>query len=282
MYVSLEPCSHQGRTPPCADRLIAEGVDKVVIGALDPDPKVSGSGIRRLKEAGVEVQLIGDPEAEEVDPGYFHQRRTGRPMVIAKYAMTLDGSVAAADRTSQWITGNEARMDAHRLRSEVDGVVVGAGTLLHDDPMLDVRSVEYEGPQPRPVVVAGTTPLPEDRRIWQRGPVVISTEDIAIPAGDLVVVGGDGVPDPVEASGALAGLGMLSVLLEGGPTLMASWWRAGVISRGVVYLGGRFGGGSGIPPMTGVFGTIEDAVAVRLTSVTRIGDDAKVTYVVEA
>jgi diaminohydroxyphosphoribosylaminopyrimidine deaminase/5-amino-6-(5-phosphoribosylamino)uracil reductase len=279
VFVSLEPCTHHGRTPPCVDRLIAEGVANVVIGALDPDERVSGSGVRALRDAGVEVIVLDDPEARSVDPAYFRHRETGLPRVTLKYAMTLDGSVAAADRTSQWITSEEARRDAHLLRGEMDGVVVGAGTLRTDSPRLDVRAPGYSGPQPRPVVVAGATDLPTDGGIWALNPLVVTTRDRHIPGGELLKVNGEGDrPDPVAACRALAGVGLLDLLVEGGPTLAGEWLRGGVVTDGIVYLGARLGMGGGIPAIGGVFDTIARARVVRVTGVRTLGSDVAVTF----
>jgi len=278
LYVSLEPCAHHGRTPPCVDRIIAEGVSRVVVGTMDPDRQVAGAGLERLREAGIDVEVMSDPGARALDPGYFHHRETGIPLVILKYAMTLDGSAAATDRSSQWVTGEEARIDAQVLRSEVDGVVVGAGTVVTDDPRLDVRLAGYEGPQPRPVIIAGNSPLPNRARIWERRPLVVSTRERPIPAGDLLLVDGEGHPDPRAACAALSEVGLLYLLLEGGPRLAASWWHTGVIGRGVIYIGSRVGGGGGIPPLAGVFRTIDDATEVVVTGARQVGSDIRVDF----
>lgn len=279
-YVSLEPCSHHGQTPPCVDALISAGVSTVVVGTNDPDPRVSGRGIEGLRTAGVEVFTgVGEEAARSVDPAYFRHRETGMPMVTIKWAMTLDGSVAASDGTSQWISGVAAREHAHGLRSMVDGVAVGAGTLREDDPLLDVRLDGYERPQPRPVVIAGKTPLPNDARIWKRDPIVVSTSERHLPAGLLVEVpGSDHRPDPTETCRALAGHGLLHLLLEGGPTLARAWWQAGVVTDGVVYIASKIGGGTGRSPMAGVFGTVSDAVDVEFGPVNDVGDDVFVTF----
>ncbi|MFZ0014988.1 MAG: bifunctional diaminohydroxyphosphoribosylaminopyrimidine deaminase/5-amino-6-(5-phosphoribosylamino)uracil reductase RibD [Acidimicrobiia bacterium] len=278
LYVSLEPCTHHGRTPPCVDRVIAAGVARVVIGALDPDERVAGAGVARLLEAGVEVDVVDDPEARALDPGYFRHRETGLPLVIVKYAMTIDGAVAARDGTSQWITSEPARADAHRLRADADGVVVGAGTLVADDPRLDVRVDDYVGEQPRAIVIAGATPIPPTARLWERDPLIVSNRPREIPAGELLVVDGGDRPDPMAVCRALADAGFLSLLLEGGPTLIGAWWRAGVIGRGVVYLGATLGGGAGMPPLGGVFSSIDDARAVVVTHAERVGPDVRLDF----
>lgn len=281
IYVTLEPCTHHGRTPPCVDALIEAKVSRVVVGSLDPDSKVHGTGVDRLRDSGIEVTISDDTEsARSVDPAYFHHRKTGLPRVTLKYAMTLDGSAAAADRSSQWITSEEARSDAHIIRSRVDGVVIGAGTLRADDPLLTVRTPAIEGSQPIPIVVAGTGSLPSQAKLWARRPVVVSAGPMTTPnATTLLVAGADGLPDPTKTVVALADeLGMLDLLLEGGPTLAGAWWRASVITRVVVYVGGRVGGGAGIQPLGGIFESIDLADDVVVTSVRTLGPDIRIDY----
>lgn len=280
MYVTLEPCSHHGRTPPCVDALTAAGVSSVVVAAMDPDSNVAGEGARRLQSAGIEVITgVAERAAREVDPAYFHHRETGMPLVTLKWAMTLDGSVAAADGTSRWITAESAREDAHELRSRVDGVVVGAGTLRADDPRLDVRIDGFEGVQPRPVIVAGAGDLPVHSEAWKHDPVVVASRGLDTPSGEVLVVKEvDGWPDPVETCRGLADLGMLHLLLEGGPTLAAAWWRAGVISNGMVYIGAKVGGGTGRSPLAGLFATVEDAFEVEFEAVRNVGDDVVIAF----
>lgn len=279
LFVSLEPCPHHGRTPPCVDAVLGAGITRVVVGIEDPDPKVSGAGISRLREAGVEV-IVSDlsDEAEAVDPAYFQHRRTGLPRVTAKFAMTLDGSVAAEDGTSRWISSPEAREDAHVLRSYVDAVVVGAGTLRADDPRLDVRLDGYRGPQPRPVIIAGGERLPSGSRIWERNPLVVATGKGLAPGGELLEIPGDGVPEPKAVVAALGEMGYLDILVEGGPKLLSSWWSAGVITRGYAYIAARIGGGAGLPPFGGSFGNIDDARAVEIFDVQSVGPDVRIGF----
>jgi len=280
LYVTLEPCSHHGLTPPCVDSIVSSGVARVVVGAIDPDQRVSGSGVSWLRSKGVEVvtEMLAT-ESEAVDPSYFHHRRTGLPRVTLKLAMTLDGSVAALDGTSRWITSEDARRDSHDLRASVDAVVIGAGTLRVDDPLLDARLEEPVAVQPIPVVIAGGRPLPATSRIWERSPIVISTTTIGIPSGDLVVVDGDGHwPDPEAAARALAERGLLDVLVEGGPSLAASWWRHGVVNRGVFFIAGRLGGGGGIRPLGGEFATMADSREVHIRDVRMVGPDIRIEF----
>jgi diaminohydroxyphosphoribosylaminopyrimidine deaminase / 5-amino-6-(5-phosphoribosylamino)uracil reductase len=279
LYVTLEPCSHQGLTPPCSPAVVAAGVRRVVIGAVDPDPRVSGAGVSWLREAGLDVETgMLEDEAEAVDPAYFHHRRTGLPRVTLKTAMTLDGSVAATDGSSQWITSEEARLDAHRLRSVTDAVVVGAGTFRADDPLLTAR-IDGVETQPIPVVVAGRQSLPIDRQIWERSPIVISARPLGVPAGEVVVVGGEEEwPDPVESARALSDRGLLDVLLEGGPQLAGAWWRAGVIGRGVIYVGSQVAGGRGMAPIEGDFATMAQSSDVNIKDVRMVGPDIRIEF----
>jgi diaminohydroxyphosphoribosylaminopyrimidine deaminase/5-amino-6-(5-phosphoribosylamino)uracil reductase len=209
-YVTLEPCAHHGRTPPCADALIEAGVRRVVVAVIDPDPHVSGSGIERLRSAGVEV-IVGveeDAASRQLAP-YLHHRRTGRPFVVLKLASTLDGRTAAPDGTSQWITSHEARVAAHQLRAESDAICVGAGTVRSDDPSLTTRLTA--GPNPRRVVLGKAPPSAA-------------------------------VHPCIEWTGSLGGLldrlgsdGVLQLLVEGGPTTAASFHREQLVDRYVLY-----------------------------------------------
>ena len=280
LYVTLEPCSHYGNTPPCVTAIVTSGVSRVVVGAIDPDERVSGKGVSWLTDARVEVVVEESAaEAEAVDPAYFHHRRSGLPLVTWKTAMTLDGSVAALDGSSRWISSEESRLDAHLLRATVDGVVVGAGTLRSDDPELTVRHPDMGEHQPRPVILAGAGPLPGEARIWSREPLVVATRDFDLPSGDLVVVSGeDDHPDPVEAARAIAGAGLLDLLLEGGPRVAGAWWRSGVITRGVIYLAGKIGGGAGIGPIAGSFSSIDEAREVNIRDVRNVGSDLRIEF----
>lgn len=279
LYVTLEPCTHHGRTPPCVDAILEAGVRAVVVGMVDPDEKVSGTGISRLRSAGVDVTT--DYLAEEVaalNGAYIHHRLTGLPRVTLKWAMTLDGAVAAADGTSQWISSERAREDSHHLRADADAVVVGAGTVRADNPSLDVRIDRYDGPQPTPVIVAGSGDLPAGAAIWSREPLVFSTRPLPVPSGELIVVEGETMPAPEAVCRALGDRGHLEVLVEGGPTLASAWWRAGVVNRGVVYLSGLIGGGEGRTPMGGVFDTLGSAQIVSITGVRSLGTDYRVDF----
>jgi diaminohydroxyphosphoribosylaminopyrimidine deaminase/5-amino-6-(5-phosphoribosylamino)uracil reductase len=279
MYVTLEPCNHHGRTPPCTEAIIDAGIRKVVVGMLDPDQRVAGSGVDRLRAAGIDVVVGVESDAVvAADPGYFHHRRTGRARVVHKAAITLDGQMAAADGTSQWITGEPARADAHTVRASMDAVLVGVGTLMADDPRLDVRLPGYEGPQPRPVIIAGTRPLPADARIWERDPLVVAPAAVPVP-GELVIAEGDrGAVDLEQALVAIGDRGLLDVLVEGGAGISASLWRAGLVDHGIWYIAGKIAGGVGLGVFDQTFATIAEARPVEILSLRRLEPDLRIDW----
>ncbi len=253
LYVTLEPCSHHGRTPPCVDAIVAARVSRVVVGVLDPDPQVSGRGIAALRAAGirVDVGLLADEVEAQLAP-YLHHRRTGRPHVVAKIAASLDGATAAADGSSQWITGLAARTDGHRLRAESDAILVGAGTVRADDPSLTVRHVD--GPDPRRVVLGRA---PEHARIR---PCLEWTGEIT------------------ELLDHLGAEGVLQLLVEGGSTVIRSFHDAGLIDRYVAYIAPALFGGRSVTPFLGGAGapTIDDVWRGRFVSIDRLGDDLRI------
>lgn len=270
LYVTLEPCAHHGRTPPCVDAIISSGIGRVVVATEDPDPRVSGVGIRQLREAGIDVVVgVAEDAARRLDPGYFRHRQTGLPWVTLKVAATLDGQIAAADGTSKWITSSVARQDVHRMRAEADAVMVGAGTLRSDDPMLDVRLPGYEGPQPVPIVVEGREPLPTGSRVFERGPIVLR------PAPGRTSV------DLDEGLRSLTEEGLLDIFVEGGATLATSLLRDGLVNRLVLYLAPSIGGGPGRGMFNGVFRTLNDLHPVRIADVDLVGGAVRIEAFVE-
>ena len=261
LYVTLEPCAHHGRTPPCTEAILAAGVRRVVIGVTDPDPQVDGKGIALLRDAGVDVEVgvAEDVVAEQLAP-YVSHRRTGRPWVVLKLAATLDGRIAAPDGSSRWITGESARLDAHRLRAVSDGVVVGAGTVRADDPALTVRLPEgdpyFRGPDEQPArIVLGRAP---------EGAAVLPAIELSGPLG--------------EALDDLGARGMLQVLVEGGSAVAHDFHAAGLVDRYVVYLAPALFGGDDARPLFAGPGaaTIGDLWRGEVRSVTSLGGDVRV------
>jgi diaminohydroxyphosphoribosylaminopyrimidine deaminase / 5-amino-6-(5-phosphoribosylamino)uracil reductase len=253
LAVTLEPCSHHGRTPPCVDALLAAGVARVHVGVVDPDRAVAGSGIAALRAAGVEVSV--GTRAEEVTAQlapYLHHRRTGRPYVVLKLAATLDGGTAAPDGGSQWITGPNARRDVHRLRAESDAVLVGAGTVRADDPALTVRHLP--GPDPRRIVL-GRAPAGARMR----------------PCTEL-----DGPLEPVLDR--LGADGVVQLLVEGGATVAAAFHDGGLVQRYVLYLAPALFGGREARPLldTSTAPTMAALWRGRIADVRRLGEDIRI------
>ena len=265
-HVTLEPCDHTGRTPPCTRALIEAGISRVVYSVADPDPLAAG-GAATLTAAGIAVEGGLLQEAgEALNASWLHARRTGRPFVVAKSAATLDGRVAASDGTSRWITGEAARADVHELRARCGAVVVGTGTALADDPQLTVRhpNPPDAGSPPRrqPLrVVVGHRPLPAHARLLDD-----AAETLALATHD-----------PAEVLATLQARGIHRVLLEGGPTLNAAFLAAGLVDEVVAYIAPAFlGTGASVMADLGV-ATIADAVRLNPVDVTVLGPDVRIT-----
>jgi diaminohydroxyphosphoribosylaminopyrimidine deaminase/5-amino-6-(5-phosphoribosylamino)uracil reductase len=273
--VTLEPCNHSGRTGPCSQALIDAGISKVVVGCPEPT-ELAGGGAQTLRAAGVEVatRFLEDEVADGPLSAWLHRQRTGLPFVTWKYAATLDGRSAAADGTSQWITGSEARADVHLLRSQVDAVVVGAGTVLADDPSLTTRP--DPGHQPLRVVVDSHGRTPATAKVLDDSArtLIVTNGPSYGEERTLVLAGGDTVELPALLK-ALADRDVVSVLLEGGPTLAGAFLREGLVDRVVGYVApALLGAGPAALADMGV-GTIDDAVRLHLTDVTRLGEDVR-------
>ncbi len=276
-YVTLEPCTHHGRTPPCVDALIEAGISRVVAALTDPDERVSGRGFQSLRAAGIEVEVgLGKEQAAELDPGYLHHRRTGLPLVTVKAALTLDGQMAAADGSSRWISDADMRRDVATLRTRMDALVVGAGAVLEDDPSLDLAPGADRSPLI--VIVAGRRQIPPTARLLRAGARVVSPGfDPTTGQGRRSEPGGDRV-DLASLLRELGEAGALDVMVEGGPTLVSSMVAARLASRFVLYYGPKLGAGVGIPMFGGVFHRIEDALEGRVVHVTRVGAGVRVDF----
>jgi diaminohydroxyphosphoribosylaminopyrimidine deaminase / 5-amino-6-(5-phosphoribosylamino)uracil reductase len=254
LYVTLEPCAHHGRTPPCTEAIVAAGVARVVVGIEDPDQRVAGRGIAALRDAGLEVGVAADEVAEQLAP-YRKHRTTGWPWVVLKMAASLDARTAAPDGTSRWITGEAARQDVHRLRSRSDAVLVGAGTVRADDPELTVRLQDgVERRQPLRVVLG-------------RAPTGAKVHPALELTGDLRAVLTE-----------LGARGVIQLLVEGGASVAHDFHAAGLVDRYVLYLAPvLFGGDDGRPIFAGPgAGTIGDVWKGRLVSVEQLGEDLRV------
>jgi diaminohydroxyphosphoribosylaminopyrimidine deaminase/5-amino-6-(5-phosphoribosylamino)uracil reductase len=294
-YVTLEPCSHQGRTPPCADALIEAGVASAHVALIDPDPEVAGSGVEKLRGAGVGVSL-GDGEAESAKllEAYVKHRKTGLPFVIAKFAATLDGKIAASSGDSRWVAGEEARAWAHAFRTRVDAIMCGVNNVLLDDPRLTARpgGVAAER-QPLRIVAdsRGRTPTGA-KALGPGGHTLIATTDaspvawrdaIAASGAQVCVLPADakGHVDMLALLRMLGERGVLSLLVEGGGVLHGSLFEAKLVDKVHAIIAPKIVGGSAYPAVAGAgVARMADAVTLRDVEVLRLGDDvAFVGYV---
>jgi diaminohydroxyphosphoribosylaminopyrimidine deaminase/5-amino-6-(5-phosphoribosylamino)uracil reductase len=272
--VTLEPCNHTGRTGPCAQALIGAGVTRVVMAVDDPTP-AAGGGASTLRAAGVDVHTgVRRAEAEAGNFAWLTAVRRARPYLIWKFASTLDGRSAAADGTSMWITSEPARTDVHVLRSTVDAVIAGVGTVLADDPQLTVRNLRDGSlaiKQPLRVVVDSAGRTPADARVRDgSAPSWIAT---AAEVG----AGPDGRVDLTALLAALHGRGVRAALLEGGPTLAGAFLAAGLVDRVVGYVAPKLLGDGKAALLGGGVRTIGDAFALDFTEITQIGPDLRFT-----
>ena len=287
LYVTLEPCCHQGSTPPCTDAIIASGIVRVHVAMTDPDRRVSGKGIERLRAAGIAVETgLLEEEARELNAAYVHHRTTGQPFVLLKLAQTLDGRIATRDGQSQWITGDAARKRVHLMRSRADAVLVGIDTVLADDPRLTVRHVD--GRQPRRIVLDSRARTPLDARILNGdAPATVCVTEAApadrivglrgAGAEVLVMEGGDGsVPvDPLKS--ALGRSGIVTLMVEGGSRVAASFLREKAVDRIACFVAPRILG-AGIPSITGLqLDDLSKAIELSDPQVERLGGDFLIT-----
>jgi diaminohydroxyphosphoribosylaminopyrimidine deaminase/5-amino-6-(5-phosphoribosylamino)uracil reductase len=294
-YVTLEPCAHHGKTPPCADALVTAGIARCVTGIRDPDPRVSGAGLARLRDAGVEVEEgVLAAEATAVTAGFLSRIDAGRPLVIAKLATSLDGLIATHTGESQWITGAAARQRAHALRAECDAVMVGSATAAQDDPELTCRLPGFAGrPRPR-IVVDGRLRLPLTAKLVRTARTtptwLVTRQDVDrrrlaayVQAGvEPVAVGPgpDGAIDLAEALAQLGQRGLTSLLVEGGGGLVAALLRARLVDRLAWFRAAALIGGDGIAAVAR-FGVdrLDQAVRWRHLDAEILGDDVLETFV---
>ncbi|MGZ5295553.1 MAG: bifunctional diaminohydroxyphosphoribosylaminopyrimidine deaminase/5-amino-6-(5-phosphoribosylamino)uracil reductase RibD [Actinomycetota bacterium] len=291
LYCTLEPCDHVGRTPPCTHAIVDSGLARAVVATGDPNPVVDGRGFERLRASGIEVETgVLEDASLRLNAAFERHVLTGLPFVTLKTAASLDGKTAARDRSSKWITGDAAREDVQRLRAAADAIVVGAGTVIDDDPSLTVRDPSYRGRPPIRVVVDASGRVAAGARVFDdSAPTFVATTSRA-GRGTVeawTATGADVVSfDRDETQGVslpelLAHLGkrdVQGVLLEGGATLAWSFVRERLIDRVVLYLAPKLVGGAQAPGvlMGEGFAPIGGAAALRIVSVERVGDDLRV------
>ena len=297
LYVTLEPCSHHGRTPPCVDRVIDSGVSRVVVAMADPNPLVRGRGLRRLRQAGIEVATGACREvAQRLNEDFVKFVTAGKPFVTLKLALSLDGKIATRTGDSKWITGPAARARAHQLRHEHDAILVGRGTVKSDDPQLTTRLPRSRrGENPARVIAAtGADLKPTARALADDGTAryVLCSAEAARSHGDrlaqrgvevIPVRKGGGGLDLTQAMDALAKRGLTSVLIEGGSALAASALAAGIVDKAAFFYAPKLLGGTDSLPGIGGRGVshVNEATTLRDVTVEEIGGDFLVTgYVV--
>lgn len=284
-YVTLEPCAHTGQTPPCADALIAAGIARVVTALTDPDPRVSGQSISRLRAAGVEVvEGVCATEATYDHAGFLSRITNGRPLLTLKLATTMDGRIATASGDSKWITGSEARRAVHAMRLSHDAVLTGGGTARADDPTLTVRDM---GPVANPVRVvasAGLDLAPDSRLeqtmdqapLWLLHEETAETIDWSKKGARLfpIALNADGHLEPTAMLQSLGKAGVTRVLCEGGGTLAASLLKAGLVDRIALFTAGKMIGADGLPSLGNLgLSALTDAPEFSLLNTRQVGAD---------
>lgn len=297
-YVTLEPCCHVGKTPPCADALIEANIARVVIAMGDPFERVDGGGVNRLRNAGIEVVTgVGEAEAAYQLAPYLKRVQTGRPWVIAKWAMSLDGRIATLSGESQWITGADARREVHRLRGRVDAIAAGMGTVLADDPLLTARQ---GGPRTPARIIFARSRVPSrssqlvqtasQAPLWLiAGPKITDTALQPLTDQGVKIIRVQSSESSEMVDQALAHLGseenpsgqsLTHLMVEGGGELLGSFAEAGQIDECHVYLGGKIIGGRHAPGPVGDpgFSEIARALPFQIQSVESFGNDARVIY----
>ena len=293
MYVTLEPCCHQGNTPPCTDIIIERSIGKVYVGSMDPNPKVAGKGVKILQEHGIEVETgVLEKECLALNEIFFYYITTGMPYVAMKYAMTLDGKIASCTGDSKWVTGETARRHVHELRKQYSAILAGIGTVLADDPMLNCR-IE-EGVDPVRVVCDSSLRIPLSSQLVKTAgdiPVIVAyakenpeKEKALLQAGvELISAGRDGRVDLAVLMRKLGKRKIDSVLVEGGGAIHGSLLKSGLVQKIYCYLAPKLIGGreAGSPVEGDGFSRMKDALPVKEMEILPLGEDICISGRVE-
>ncbi len=286
LYVNLEPCAHAHRDPSCAQAVIDAGVKRIVVSMSDPDERVRGAGLRMLESAGIETSVgLLEDRATRLNEFYVKHRLTGRPFVTAKFAMSLDGKIATRTGESRWITGEESRAHAHRLRRVHDAILVGVNTVMVDDPELTARVEGEESRQPLRVVLDSRLRIRQSARVVGANTLIATTRQGRVGAAEVVRLPAarDGRVNLPALLDALGKRGILSLLVEGGAEVHASFFAAGLVDKVHAYVAPRLVGGRAAPGPLGGEGVEHLAAATHLSEVdfVRLGDDLLITGYVD-
>lgn len=292
LYVNLEPCNHYGKTPPCTDLIIRSGIKKVFIGMQDPNPQVNGKGTEILRKNGIEVETgLLEAECESLNEFFIKYIITGTPFVLLKYAMTLDGKIATVENASRWITGEKSRKIVHELRHSMGSVMVGADTVIYDDPMLNVRLKRKHIKSPLKIIADSTLRIPTTSKVFAMEPqlcLIVTTERAdknkaatmrRMGAQILICPDKDNRVDLEFLFQSLGRMGIAAVLLEGGSTLAFSALKYGLVDKVAAFIAPKILGGAKAPTAVGGEGiaAMEDALCLREMNVKRVGEDLMVT-----
>lgn len=285
MYVTLEPCSHYGKTPPCVDAVITKGIKKVVVATIDENPDVKGKGIAKLHEAGIEVEvgLMGE-ESKNLNEVFFHYTRTKRPFVVVKTASTLDGKIATVTGQSRWITNESSRYHVHKLREQYDAILVGVNTVIADDPSLTVRTEEYPR-HPLRIILDSTLRTPEHCKVVSDGiasTLIVTTKKAS--SEKIAKIENKGVEiiqlnsDTIDILNVLDILGerkITSLLVEGGAEVNGAFLTSRAIQKVISYIACKLVGGNSAPTPFGGVGISEmnDSIVLEKIQVEQIGSD---------
>jgi diaminohydroxyphosphoribosylaminopyrimidine deaminase/5-amino-6-(5-phosphoribosylamino)uracil reductase len=289
--VTLEPCNHHGKTPPCTDAILRSGIKRVVAGHLDPNPKMRGRSADLLREAGVEVEVLDDPSFEKQNEQFSHLMHTGRPFVHVKLATTLDGRIAACGGESKWVTGEAARRRAHELRAGAGAVLVGAATVRTDDPLLTPRGLPEDPPTITRIVIDPHLTLSADSRLARTAhdyPVIVfaSQRHDAGRAGELRALGVEIIPTPLERGELdlvfvleeLGLRGIRGVLVEGGGETAGRFVRRGLVDKLTLFYAPKLLGAEGVPLMGSLkVAGMGAAPRFRVEGIEKVGEDVAVT-----
>jgi diaminohydroxyphosphoribosylaminopyrimidine deaminase/5-amino-6-(5-phosphoribosylamino)uracil reductase len=286
LYINLEPCTHYGRTPPCVPQVIKAGVKRVVIGMEDPNPVVHGKGIEALRKFGLDVKVgVLEKECRRLNEAFCKYILKKEPFVVLKVAATLDGKIATRNGDSKWISGEASRRFVHKVRDQVDGVLVGIGTILRDDPMLTAR--RKEGREPYRIVLDSRLRIPEEAKVFEHSPseVILATTGSAPQekierlrkrgVRVLIIDSREGRVNLRSCLSKLGEIGVMNLLVEGGSQVNGSFLDEGLIDKFLLFLSPKL---MGDPQALGIFGrggvsNLEEALAVKEIKTKRIGED---------